>query len=192
MSPRPDSTMLRRQLQFWGGRGVACASLSFGLACTSGYSHPREIAGMVAAIATLILAMAWLTALRGYDAAIGSRRYGCSLRWAANLRAIWGVVGFALMMIDRLFPRMVESVAAVFMTPDLYAGMVAVVVTEAVGKVFHEDTSKAANSFCWTFLTALLQGGLVAASLAVLAGILTGLSWLIPKRAARNDVAEVS
>jgi len=184
------STPFRTQVKFWGIRGVACAAPSFRIALTTGYSDPREVAGMIVATATLIFAMAWLTAWPRYAGSVGASHFGRSFRMAANLRAILAVLGFAMLGSGSL-PHGLAPYFTLLTGLDFWTGLLAVGGTGIVAEAFHQVANDAVNSFGWTYLTTLLDGALVTVTLGVLAVGLTLLSRLIPRRSVRNDIAHV-
>jgi hypothetical protein len=186
MSTLPSAAAFSSQLAFWAPRGVICAVPSFWFAATTGYNTAPEIAGMCAAVATFVFALAGMTAFPRYRSWMGETAFGRRLQLATTLRTGWAVCGILAICLEFFLARSVYVFALILIMPDFYAGVLSVGCVELLASIFHQAGGVESNSFGWTYLTTLLQGMWIALTLFVLAVGLTVISWIRRPRSIHN------
>jgi hypothetical protein len=149
MTLRPDSKTFRRQLGVWSLRGVFCAAPSFCWALHLGVTGRAAILAMTAGVVTYVIAFAWCTALPAYRERVEPGHFGWSLRVAANVRAALSILLLGM--------------------PDMWLGMCSVAVVRwDEGAIDRPGLAL----FGATYLTTLVQGALVSATMLLVALII--------------------
>ncbi|MCX6954657.1 MAG: hypothetical protein NTV51_21085 [Verrucomicrobia bacterium] len=158
----------------WLLRAALCAAPSFFWAYLRGYRQEVEIAGMVAAIATAALAFGWATARPFFVNVVRPTSLGHALALAVNLRTAIAAIGalhagcFLPFWADGM-PRWVQVLSAKVAMVDAACGDRVMRVVAAVGQAMHAETGPDADSFFWTYVTTLLQGGAISLTMLGLA-----------------------
>ena len=145
----PEPEFFRAGLKSWAWRGALCAAPSFGWAVMSNFRQPAQIAEMVLGVVTYVVGFAWLTALPSYLERVQSSPFGWALRVAANLRAA-------------LAPLM-------FFGPDMFLGALAMGAVSGAARFFGARGDLPQAGVGWTYLTTVVQGALVSATMLLLA-----------------------
>jgi hypothetical protein len=148
----PEWEHLRPSLVRWAWRGALCALPSFFWASLVAIRMPAQVLAMLLGVASYVVAYAWLTAQPAYREGVEPGDFGWALRVAANTRAA-------------LAPVMVFG-------PDMWLGMISThVVQWSVAK--SDAPAWAMRSlFAGTYVTTLVQGALVSATMLLLALLL--------------------
>lgn len=148
-------------LSAWARRGAFCAAPSFGWAVMANFHRPMQIFEMIMGVATYVVGFAWLTALPCYVERMQSSEFGWALRFAANLRA--------------------AATSLILLGPDMFLGALAMggVSLSWVARNFGVGRDLPQAGVGWTYVTTVLQGALVSATMLVLALALWGGSWPI-------------
>jgi len=158
----------------WGLRAALCAAPSFFWAYLRGYRQGVEIGGMVAAIATAAMAFGWATARPFFINRVKPTGLGRALAFAVNLRTAVAAIGalhaccFLLFWAERM-PKWVQVVPSWVAIVDAACGDRVMRLVAAFGRAMHCSTGPEADSFFWTYVTTLLQGGVISLTMLVLA-----------------------
>lgn len=160
MNWRPERAAFRCQLLVWALRGGFCALPSFSWAVLAMIPSPLGLLGMPAGVVTFVLAYAWLAALPLYRERVAGTAFGWALGVGANTRAA-------------LAPLM-------FFGPDTALGVVALQTVARMTRQVGVGDMKMQADFFTVYLTTLVQGALVSATMFLLVLPLWGsrLLWL--------------
>ena len=171
MKLAPEPELFRAGLTEWAWRGALCAAPSFCWAVMSNFHQPAQIAEMVLGAATYVVGFAWLTALPSYLERVQSSHFGSALRLAANLRAA-------------LAPLM-------FFGPDMFLGALAMGAVSRGARLFGVRGDLPQAGVGWTYLTTVVQGALVSATMLLLALAIWGgrEAYLVLRRGNRIAIA---
>lgn len=144
----PRRTAFGWALLVWGVRVGVSAAPSFVWASTAEFRAPHATAGMLAGVASWTLFCAWGTTRAIFQHRIEPTGFGWMLRVGANIRAgltpLWAF------------------------WPDIWLGLVSLYVTKriAIGAGYGDIDPQ--NTFVATYVTTLVQGGLVALTIVPL------------------------
>lgn len=159
---------LRGPLWRWLGWGAACGSVSFACALAFGVGGTDAWIAMVAGIITWSLACAWIEAMRGSGGS-WARAFGLALR----LRAAGTALGAGIMLLG--VPLPIAGGMNVLMIPDFSAGLFSMKLGHWVLSGFSTASVDFPRGFREVYLTTLIQGAWVLASVGVLAAIIFGV-----------------
>lgn len=148
MSWEPERGVLRQQLGVWTFRGACCAAPSFLWALLAGFAKPVALLGIAAGVATWIAAYSLITAQPVYRARVEGGALGWALSMGANTRAA-------------LAPLMAFG-------PDMFLGGVALDAVSRIAGLRAIPYRKMDEVFFATYLTTLVQGALVSATMFLL------------------------
>lgn len=144
----PERDVLRQQLKLWAFRGGCCAAPSFLWALLVGFAKPAALLGIAAGVATWIAAYSLITALPVYRARVEGGAWGWALSVGANTRAA-------------LAPLMTFG-------PDMFLGTVALNMVSRITGLRAIPYLKMEEVFSTTYLTTLVQGALISATMFLL------------------------
>lgn len=142
------------RLLVWSGWGLLCAAPSFVWALQIGFGRIEALAGMAAGIAFYVLIFAWFTSRPAVRTRVDASGLSRALHWAAGLRAAGSMLtlGYA----------------------DLALGAVALQAVARSGRFVPPGVSEGGDALLAAFLITLVQGGLIVATLLLLAAAVWG------------------
>jgi len=167
----PALATLRSELPGWTLRGTLCSLSSFYWAIHSGFQQPAEILGMMAGVALWVIIFAALAFRRlpGWGA---GWRVGPALKRAAWIKFGLTMVGWLLFVgIDLV--KLPGAFGTIGML-DMFLGLVALRLVNAVGGFRGEDHIATLDSFGWTTLTTIMDGALFAIIIGLIALLVLG------------------
>lgn len=150
--PVPQREHLRRSLLRWAWCGALCALPSFCWAIAMTDRHPTQLPAMLLGVVTYVLAFAWFTARPSYREGVERSDFGWALRVAANTRAA-------------LAPVMLLG-------PDMLLGAISMGLVQWSPPKSNSPAWALGSPFLLTFVTTLVQGALVSATMFLLALVL--------------------
>lgn len=148
MIGRPKIAELWREMKVWAIRGGLCAAPSFFWAVVTGFVTPLSLLGIVLGVATCVVAYALITGSRLYRERVSSSAFGWALDAGTNTRAA-------------LAPLMVWG-------PDLALGLAAMTVVSRITGLMRTPFLEMRAAFPAAYLTTLVQGLLVSATVFAL------------------------
>ena len=147
----PEWEHFRPSLVRWAWRGALCALPSF-LWALDIAQRPALVWAMVLGVALYVGAFAWVTSLPVFRVGIDPGHFGWALRWASNVRAA-------------IAPLMI-------IWPDVWLGLISLSSVRWIAVKVGAPEWANGDSFSRIFLTTLVQGALVSATIVLLALVL--------------------
>jgi hypothetical protein len=166
-------------LRHWGFHALWCASPSFLMAYrVGGFRSAEAVAGMVAGIATVVLALALVTSSRVFRRQEREGLLRCAVRIGSRIRSGISAVG----LLGMVWPTPLVILAL----PDLLAGIAALAVVEGAGQVLHGRRVSVTDDpgFVVAYAATVIEGALIAGTLVVVV-----TATLLFLRAARGPAA---
>ena len=144
----PEWAHFRPSLVRWAWRGALCALPSFCWALFTAGKLPAQVLAMLLGVGTYVAAYAWLTAQPAYRESVEPAEFGWALKVAANTRAA-------------LAPVMLLG-------PDLWLGICSTHAVQWVAAATGLLAWPIGSPFVVTYVTTLVQGALVSATMMLL------------------------
>lgn len=161
MNLKFDDARFGRELPLWALRGLLCAAPSAFWAVLTEFQHPVEIAAMVLVTALYIVGFAWFSAWDVMAATPGRRQFVRALKMSVWIKmammAGLGCAAALLSGIGRDFGAWLSG-----MMPDLCCGIGSLSLVGWLAGARELGVGRL-DSFGWTALTTLVQGGLISA-----------------------------
>ena len=169
-----------RRFTYWSLHAIFCATPSFFIAYTSGYSTPGAVVGMLAGILTFILLYTCVSLAPLYGRKVESRPFWKKVVTRASLcRSFISAMGFSVMWLG-----LHDNYVGLFILPDFWAGMAAVRLTTEMfsrGFGYYDRVHGSGELYSFwlgtyqscipTYITTLLEGFIITATLLILVAV---------------------
>jgi len=169
----PALAVFGGDLPGWVLRGTLCSLSSFFWAVLTGFGQPAEILGMMAGVALWVLIFAGFSFWSGPGWSAG-RCVVPALKRAAWIKfgvTVGGWLLFAGINMSKLHgARKLETIAML----DVWLGLVALGLANAVGGFHGQEHISTLNSFGWTTLVTLIDGALFAVVIGLITLLVLG------------------
>jgi hypothetical protein len=162
-----DDARFGRELPVWAARGILCAAPSAFWAVIAEFKHPAEITAMVLGTGLCIAGFAWFSAWEVMAATPGRRQFVRALKMSAWIKPATVIgLGGACALLSGM--GLDAEPWFVGMAPDLGCGVGSLALVGWLAGARDLGVGRL-DSFAWTALTTLVQGGLVSGLLVMLA-----------------------